>query len=354
MKKVKSVFLIANDYGESRCLESISKELKERGYQTTDFFGFGKAHLVLTDEVVQQALKTDLLVTAISEYNKTEVELAVVVRKQNPSMPSAVYAPGRYAFRNAGAVPLRDMANFLFIGNNDELKEAVNTYLLARVSAVGNILHEEFHPAMSVEEARQKAGVENSQKLIFVPGDKRLGINWPLFHSVIEAAHRNIVKKFSPLVAIGIHPGDNTYKPELYEDANKFSRDVPVKIFTRDVLSSSVLVTACDLMVTAVSSLATAAAFQRKPVIGFYFENLLIELERAQEGRKFEWEPERDMVAEVVRYGSVDLLAEAIARLLTPHGFRAMKALQEYHYPSPPVHGSTAKKIVDILENSGY
>ena len=315
---------------------------------TVEVFGKGK-NLALTEEMVQQALKADIFVTAISEFNETEVALAKAVRSQKPRMSIAVYAPGRYAFRNKGAVSLRGIADLLLIGNKDEVTEAKTLYpRAAQVAAVGNVLHENFYPELSMAEARKKAGVGDNQKLIFVPGDKRLGINWPLFHSVIEAAHRACVQRYSPMVAICIHSGDPN-PIEIYRDAEKYSRRVPVKFFTRDILISAVLVTACDLMVTAVSSLATAAAFQRKPVIGFYFENLTADLEMAQDGRPFLWEPEGHKAAEVVRGGSVDLLAETINRLLSPNGFRKMRKRQETAYPKPPVPGSTAKKAVDFI-----
>ncbi|MDO8676927.1 MAG: hypothetical protein Q7K16_04795 [Candidatus Azambacteria bacterium] len=348
----KKVFLVANDFGESVCIEKIGAELKNQGYEIIEVLGKGK-NLVLTDEMVGRALSADLVVTAISEFNEMEVRLAVAVRNAMPNMPIVVYAPGRYAFRNKGATLLRSIADLLLVGNKDEVVEARMLYSKAKVAAIGNMLHEDFYPTLSVAEARQKAMVRDDQKLIFVPGDKRFGINWPLFHSVVEACHRESVQKHNPVVAIGIHPGDNTYKPDTYQDLVKFSRKVPVKIFTRDVLPSSILVTACDLLVTAVSTLATAAAFQRKPVIGFYFENLVADLEMAQDGRPFNWEPERDGSAEVVREGSIDRLATSIEELLTPKGFKTMRGLQEYHYPSPPAPGSTAKKAVELIKLSG-
>src|SRR3989338_368518 len=341
-------FLIANDYGESLCLDSISSELKQREHTTIEVFGRGK-NLALTEKIVQQALDADVFITAISEFNEAEVALAKNVWNQKPCMPTVVYAPGRYAFRNKGATSLRGITDLLLVGNTDEVEEAKTLYpRAAQVAAVGNVLHENFYPELSMAEARKKIGVGDNQKLIFVPGDKRLGINWPLFHSVIEAAHRACVQRHSPMVAIGIHPGDQ-YPIDMYHDAEKDSRNVPVKIFMRDILTSAILVTACDLMVTAVSSLATMAAFQRKPIIGFYFENLLADAEDAQGGKPLECELESNKAAEVVRGGSVDLLAETISRLLSPNGFRKMRRHQKIAYPEAPIPGSTAKKAVDII-----
>ena len=349
----KKAFLVANDFGESACIEKIDAELKNQGYETVKVLGKGK-NLTLTYEMVKQASEAGILITAISEFHETEVKLAVAVRKARPDMPIVVYAPGWYAFRIKGAIALRGIADLLLVSNQREVSEAETLYPRAKkVAAVGNLLHEEFYPSCSVAEARQKAVVENDRALIFIPGDKGPRINLPLFESVVAAAHRERIQKHKPVVAIGIHPGDNTYLPDMYQ--NLSDKDVPVKIFTRDILPSATLVLACDLLVTALSTLAVAAAFQRKPVIGFYCENLLADTEAVQGSRVINWELENNGAALVVHKESVDLLEKTMAVLLQTNSLPAkqMKINQMQNYPEPPVPGSTAKKAVELIKLLG-
>lgn len=342
------IFLVADDFGESECLEKIANAFHKRGHTTTKFLGFGKK-LVLTDSVLRQALKANILLASISGDSEMERHLTSVVR-QHTNMPVVVYSINKYAFRNEKATALREIADVLLVSSEDEIPEARTLFSNAKkIEAIGNIMHEDYYPALSRFESRKIAGVSEEQKLIFVPGDKCIGINWPLFYSVIEAAHCITVQIHTPVVSLGIHPGDATYRREIYSDLVKYSRGVPVKIYTRDVLNSSILVTACDLLVTACSSLAVAAAFQRKPIIGFFFENMLAEYEDVY--GTFKWEPAENESALVVRSGSIDSLSRAMHSLLLPHSSdsRYMKKKQEDNYPAPPALGSTAKKAVDII-----
>lgn len=243
----------------------------------------------------------------------------------------------------------------MLISNGSEIKTTQELYPNSRVKAIGNILYEDFAPTCSIDEARQI--VENFQlvenrKIIFVPGDKAPSVNWPLFHSVIEAMHRGQILEYSPTIAIGLHPGttpteeDAERETKFYYDTVRFSRKVPVQIFTKFTVPASVLVTACDLLITACSTLAINAIYQRKPVIGFNFELMIADIE-------FEWEPEINGAAYVVRKGSIDNLAIKINELLSPQSLRLklMREKQEEYYPTTPAPGSTAKKAVDLIEN---
>lgn len=351
------VFLIANDAGESKCIESINYELLKRSHETFIVCGNGK-HLILNQTDISAALWSDIVLSTISNDNKAEIGIAQAARKQDPRKPIVVYAPGSYAFQLKGTEPLRDIVDLLLISNENEVAEAHALYSNARVKAIGNILYEEFAPTCSVEESRQIVGFAENKKIIFVPGNKAPSVNWPLFHSVVEATHRREILKHSPIIAIGLHPSttpteeDAERETKFYHDAVRFSRKVPVQIFTKFIMPSSILVTACDLLITACSTLAINAIYQRKPVIGFNFELMLADIE-VNAGKKFEWKPEINGAADVIRRGSIDNLAIKIDELLWHKSTRLklMQEKQKIHYPEPPNPGSTAKKAVDLIEN---
>ncbi|HEY4521718.1 MAG TPA: hypothetical protein VJH05_01095 [Candidatus Paceibacterota bacterium] len=350
-------FLIANDAGESLCLQSIHKELLKRKNETFSIFGNGR-HLKINQSDIAAMLWADVFIATISNDNEAEVGLAQIAREKNPNTHIVIYAPGSYAFQLKGTEPLREIVNLLLISNEEEVKKAQALYPNTRVESIGNILYEkDAVPTLTTEDAQKIVGFIENRKFIFVPGDKTESVNWPLFHSVIEAAHQKQVLQHYPAITIGLHPGTTptietaVKEIEIYRDIEKFSRKVPVKIFTKFSVPSSVLVTACDLMVTARSSLAVHAIYQRKPVIGLFFELMLANTEIGA-NKQFEWEPGIKKAARVIRNGSIEQLGTEMNQLLAYDSpiLYEMRQNQQKNYPEPPKLGSIAKKAVDLIE----
>src|SRR3989344_3981919 len=198
------VLLVANDAGESQCLENINNELLKRGYETYCIFGDGR-HLTINQSDIGAVLWADIFIATISNNNEAEVGLAQMVHEKNSNTPIVIYTPGSYAFQLKGTEPLRNIVNLLLVSNDDEIEKARKLYPNARVEAIGNILYEEFAPACSIDEARQIIGFAENRKIIFVPGDNKdwCWINWFLFQSVIQAAYRFL--ELCPMVVIGLH-----------------------------------------------------------------------------------------------------------------------------------------------------
>ncbi|MBI2466106.1 MAG: hypothetical protein HYV66_02680 [Candidatus Sungbacteria bacterium] len=212
------IALVAADFGESKCLASISRELRQRRHETIEWFGYGNGLVPHPGLVESVTTNIDWLLLALSENNQEEAVLAQKAAAEK--IPIAVYAPGKNTYRLRSAAPLRPLTNLLF-GHAEELDATAILFVNAKVVPAGNILHEDFYSPYSRETARAKLKMSDGQNLIFVPGDKRRGINWPLFHSVIEAAHRPEVQTHKPMVAIGLHPGDPDPK-ESYGELARF------------------------------------------------------------------------------------------------------------------------------------
>ncbi|MEK7585309.1 MAG: hypothetical protein AAB455_02265 [Patescibacteria group bacterium] len=350
------IAVVAADYGESRCVGSVSAELNARGHECKELLGHGKPMLV-DGGIIDRLLEGQgLLLVAISEND--EMEVAIAKRANEKGIPVAIYAPGNGAYSKTSAAPLRDFASLLLLGNKADEEGAKGLFPQAEVFVVGNVLHEDGYPAVSREESRQMLGVAEDEKVIFVPSDKRLGINWPLFHSVIEACHRGQVLEHKPVIVFGLHPGDPN-SITCYTEAATFSRKVLVLVKAKQDMPGTQIVPGCDLMVTACSTLAEVAAYQRKPVIGFFFESLLADIEGQRGDQPFVWNLEENGAAVVVRRGSIDDLSQKIDELLTSresHLWRHlhMRKNQERHYPTPPEPGSTAKRAADVIEGKFF
>ena len=169
-------------------------------------------------------------------------------------------------------------------------------------------------------------------------------MNAALFINTIEAANQLALMGKNPVVVISMHPGDPN-PPETYADLIKYSR-VPVKIITRDILTTSDIVPGADILVDFCSTTAIEAAHQRIPVINFFTEIQLGRLEEIIGTR--EWELNRLGVAEAV-YGNAKDPPPNHQPSADPEGFAPMRQRQEIVYPAPPVKGAAVKKMAEAI-----
>lgn len=334
--------IAAVDYGESECLKKVALELKARNHQTFEWFGQGRGIMPNKEDVSMVTDGKDVVIVAISEANENEIAIANQARQLNVSV--VVYAPGDRAYSKTSAIPLREFCSLLLLGKKADEAEAKRLFPNSQVLTVGNVLHEDGYPVINRVESRRLLGVTDDEKVIFVPGDKSLGVNWPLFRLVIVACHDPKVLNQKPTVVIGIHPGDLNSKN--YTELTRYQK-VRVSIKTQEELSGIKIIPGCDLLITTGSTLAQVAVYQHKPVIGFLFENLLIDDQR--EGPII-WDLEEKGVAKMVRDGSIRDLTTSIHHLLSEGGCHDLEAAQTLNYSTPPEPGTTAKRVADVIE----
>lgn len=325
------------------CLQSIAVKLRLLGHKVEELLGGGRVIGPSLDEADKLLEGKDLLIVTISESNHIEVSSAE--RASGLNIPVAVYAPGNGAYLRDSAQPLRKFCKLLLLGNEADQIGARGLFEKTQVLTVGNMLHEEAYPTISQTESRIQLGAQTKERVIFVPGDKSLSINWPLLHSVIVAAHEKEILRLNPVIVFGIHPGDPNFH-SCYTEAMHLSHRIRVLIKKTDEMSGKEIVPGSNLIVTAGSTLGEIAAYQRKPVIGFFYDCL-----RENNGSLPPvWDLAARGAALVVRDGSIETLSGFIKVLLSPLGCKQLVRAQERNYPSPPRPGSTAECVANTIE----
>lgn len=342
---MKKIVLVAYDVMPSQALQKLANKFTELGWDTMSFLGFGK-EISNAAEITKAVASANAVITGMSSKPKfVEPELLAINTAIANGIPFGCYADTYGVYLRPWFKDVRNKASFLFVINEEEAADAKPLFPHSQIIATGNPLWENFcFPRLTREESRAKINVANNQTLILCPGAKVLMMNAALFINTIEAAHQLILMEKNPVVIISTHPGDPN-PPEIYEDLVKYSR-VPVKIITRDILTTSDIIPGADIVVDFCSTTAVKAAHQRIPVINFFTEIQLGRLEEIIGAR--EWELNRLGVAEAV-YGNVKDLTFAINRLLTPEGFAPMRQRQEIIYPAPPAKGAAINKMAEAI-----
>ena len=149
-------------------------------------------------------------------------------------------------------------------------------------------------------------------------------------------------------VLIGLHPGDPNDR-SLYMDIERYA-GCKTRIVGKHVgIKTSDIVVGCDIVVEFNSTIGIQAAHLRKPVIDFC-TTIALKGQKPIEG-KDPWKMVGLGASDPVYYGSVEILASTIHRLLIPERFAPMKAKQELAFPIPlpKERGLALKKMVEAL-----
>jgi len=337
---MKKIVLVASDIMPSQALQELNKELSQLSCEVVSFLGFGKG-INNAPEIPKIIASANAVVTGMSTKPKfVEPELLAINTAIANGVPFGFYADTYGVYRRPWFENVRGKASFLFVINKEEAVGAKPLFPNAKIVATGNPMWEEFYfPLLSRKESRAELDIADNQTLIFCPGAKVLMMNAALFINTIEAANQLALMGKNPVVVISMHPGDPN-PPETYADLIKYSR-VPVKIITRDILTTSDIVPGADILVDFCSTTAIEAAHQRIPVINFFTEIQLGRLEEIIGTR--EWELNRLGVAEAV-YGNAKDPPQTINRLLTRRDSRQCGSARKSFIPRRPSKARQSKK----------
>lgn len=341
------IVLVARDFAPSEVFTKLAQELTSRGHNVLAFLGKGKPFEASIDAITRAVCDTDVVLLGIS--NDADEEVAAGEAALKNGIPFGLYSDMYGSYRLAAFERLRMHTRFLFVINSGDAEDAGMIFPKTDIVVSGNPMWEDFaFPRVPREEVRRKLGVADEETMILCPGDKSIVVNFMLFGLTVEAVHRPLLMERKPRVIIALHPGD-PHPPEVYRDVVDSVRRVPIHMVTRDFMPTLDIVAGIDILVTAVSAVGIAAAFQRKPVINLFTEFLCVQLERDRGHRR--WEPCELGVAEAVHGGSVDALAMKMDQLLNPDGFAPTLKRQEIIYPPPPTKGTGMRVMISLLEN---
>lgn len=179
---------------------------------------------------------------------------------------------------------------------------------------------------------------------MLAPGSKLGAGNMASWVVIMEALSRLVKDGPSFQLILATHPGDQT-PIQLYHELVSFS-PVPTTIVSKDVFTTSDMVSGADIIVEFGSSIGINGAYQSVPVVSLGFEVLFRRFEQVSGSRMSE--AVKDGLSELV-VADPGNLTETIRRLLTPEGFAPMLAKQQKLCPMPPERGVALRNIAEVI-----
>ncbi len=356
----KKVVLVARDIAPSSCFNLLKPVLEAQGFEVIVIVGNGKPLTATEDEIELDVASADLVILGMSssaDFAKQEILAGETARKCD--IPCGFYGdiPKCFARARTGAwfEKLAPSTGFYFGINEEDARDAKSVFSNAKLFATGNPLREEMaFPRLTREEVREKLGISPDEKLVLVPGGKFVHENMATLVIVSEALSKLSAQGRKFQLVFGTHPGDrNPYAIDsvtgkdlkVYEEFFSYS-PVPSRMISKEVLSTSDMVSGADIIIEFGSSLGIEGAYQSKPVITLAFEAMFKRYEEATGIRT----PEAVStgISKLVVANS-DYLAEKIAQLLTPEGFEQLRTRQQEICPKPTERGAALKKMADAV-----
>lgn len=337
------VVLVTRDVGNGNGLKLVAQGLGSHGHEIAAFFGEGKPMPEGSLGKIREALQgADWLLVSLSS---TEERVA----EEHFAMEKAILLGVRIAIfgdiygsihRSRWCGDCARHANLLTVVAEEEVA-AARKYVGAHTQIVctGNPYWAEFFKsAVCREEVRSKLGVGPGDKLIVAIGSKEPDRNRALYTDAVKAAGE--LGRGVQLI-LTLHPGADHGK-DVYSDILAQS-PVPVQLFGKGDISSSVLIGGSDVVVTGGGSLVGVEAICRRiPTIDLIHDPLDKEWWRGLSGLDF-WPPNRLGVSLLTR--SVSDLAVAMKSLLDKRSEAAQKMLaaQEANFSLQMFQGATEK-----------
>lgn len=340
------VVLLAHDVAPSQALKMIEKELMTRDLSVWSYLGNGGEITADPSDIAATIRNSDVVLLGMSSSEKLATEeIAAAEAALEHRTPYGFYADIYKCVRRPWFERVREGASFVFVINSDEATAARELFPNAKVVISGNPLWEDFFmPKRPREEVREKLEVASDETMVLCPGGKSAVVNILHWGGVIEALSDLSTDPKHWKIFLALHPGDKT-PPDFYQDLVTHSR-VPAKIVAKEFLSSSEMLSGCDLVIESCSTIGIEAACLRKPVISYLSEIALGRLEKGSGSRS--WELCVLGVAEEVR-GEPMQLANCVGNLLDYGGAASLLVRQAEVYPEPPERGSAVRKMIATL-----
>ena len=342
------VTMVARDLAPSRALEMVRQKLSERGIEVSAHLGGGKPLVSSSDQIESDVQNSNLLFLGMScspELAKEEIGATKVAVEHGVRF--GFYADLFGTSSRTFFTPFRGQTSFVFVISEEEAKSTRRLFPNAEVVPSGNpVLEGAFTVLKSNAEVRALFGLEEKDLLMYCTAGKDLEVNRLHFRAVVEAVSLLCTKERWKIFFM-LHPGDQN-PPSAYEDFIQTEGIWVRLISSKDVkvkgLASLDLISACDLMIAAVSTSGIEAACLRKPVIDFFSEP---GLKRMREQTGYEvWPPVAFGVSRAAH--NCQELACAIDDLMSS-GFNAMRVRQEACFPKPATADAAVKSMTDTI-----
>lgn len=273
--------LVGSIMAPSIAFGMLAKHLKENGVEVRTLIGNGKPVGLSVREIKELVIGSNVVLAGMSvpaEYAREELWAAETAAING--IPFGLYAdtygvPRRDWFRF-----LREEANFLFVLDEEERREARELCPKAEVVASGNPTFEDFFsPKFTKQEVRARLGIRDLETALLCSIGTVLEPNKVMLKAVGEAVNQVALWK----VIVCLHPGDQNFKenPAVYAETIR-RMNISVRIVTREEMPTMDAVAGADLVVDVPgSSIGICAASQRKPVICYCSKEALDSLEHA-------------------------------------------------------------------------
>ena len=357
------IVLPAGDFSQSKNLEELAVELKRRGHAVESFLAFGKKELLGNPErASEEASQADLVVVGICDNNLVDLAVCKAAIESGGRVKLGLLSTGYASHRHEAFVETRAHADLVILSEQGACEETQRLFPKAKVVVTGDpIWDQHVFDLQPQEEVAKLLEIEAGECVILAPLVRDTVRDFLLAKDLAEAAL--LLKRkdgVRPRVIFGLHPGD---KPEGKEKMRRLASslseciEVPIKVTDRNAdgttdivpVKTTDIVPVCNIVVTSISSVDTAAAMWEKPSIAY------LHWDADEHLRKLfgdaPWQPtDVDMVSSGLRKASAYDLYAQIKILLTPEGYAFQKQRQEHCYPRPTEKGAIIRTMADEVE----
>jgi len=339
------VMLLGRDTAPSKAFTLLASELGSRSCEVFLYAGENGAD-EYRRHISNPVSAVNVLLLGMSSSEKLAAdEIYAAETAAKLGVPYGFYADTFGVINHPWFSHLREGASFVFVINEKEAEAARKIFPTALVVVSGNPTWEDFFtPKLSREEARSRLEVREGENMVLCPGGKSLAINMLCWGGVIEALSSEPVAEMWK-VFLSVHPMDAN-GADAYRELAKYSKRVPVRIMTKDHMSSSDMIPGSDFVIESASTVGIEAACQRKPVIEYFSEIGLTRLEGDTGSRSWDL-CESGAALRVV--GNPNNLISVIHQVLLYGGGKEMRSRQEELYPAPPEKGAAVRTMAAVL-----
>ncbi|TAL49262.1 hypothetical protein EPN83_01855 [Patescibacteria group bacterium] len=342
---MSKIVAVARDMAPSEGVGACADELEKRGCEVKKFLSFGKPFSGSVEELTQDLQAADVVLCGFSSSEAlAQEEIAAAKAAMARGVPLFFYADTFGVYRAPWMSFARSWARVVFVQTEPECSGAQPIFPNARVVASGSPIYEKaFFPPKSRSEIRAGLGLEEEDRMIFVPCGKALVDNGVLIAAVLQALS-GLGIEYRPFITL--HPGD-TNEAAQYKALESYPLRVRARVLGRDDgISSQEALCGTDLVITGGSAAAIEAACMRIPVIDFMPEVIMARMATVRGA--WRWERSDLGITRLVRWCSEELRG-TVCDLLSLGGYSAMRAVHERCYPKPERQGVAAETMADAV-----
>ena len=357
------IVMVGRDKAPSEAFERVRVKLE--GHDVVAYLGHGDPIKGTLEEIKAAASGADVLLCGMSSSPKLVAEeISAIISASTNGVPVVLYADTHGAVSRAWFEGVRDRVSTVLVVSHKEAENARLLFPNAALVLSGNpAVEESYFPKITREQARNKFGVREEEKLMLIPGYKFPAVTIPTVIAAINAV--DMLPETNFYMIVSVHPGDEAWKanPDFYDTFIKYFTECKEvtdlanlrwtvtcgkhpneerRIATSDILPGA------DILVATMSTEEQKAACQRSPVVEYL---TAVDLDRMEKnfGTR-DWECCEQGVAEKV-FGDHAELAAAIDELLNPTSANSisMRQAQKLHYPKPSEPGYALRVMAETV-----